>query len=144
MDGFYGEKNVSVKAKKTLSIPKKHFDKLGREVVLLKTIEGYICIYSSEVFKTLDLTGYNEYFLDEPMFVNLSDSGKLNLTNEDYKFLGFENICVIIGVGQGLEVWGAEHYKNYLKENIDNGKLEESSENSKFSSIFNIGVKNAL
>ena len=136
---FFGEYRHSIDTKGRLSIPAKMRNQCGDVVYVTRGNDGCLDLYTEE--------GWEEYYREE--LENLSKKKKVNRTYKrlitsrvsvcEFDKLGRMNIpstlretghlekeCVIIGVGDHIEIWNQQEWDSFYEEN--ESKLDEIAE----------------
>lgn len=137
---FFGEYRHSIDTKGRLSIPAKMRNQCGDMVYVTRGNDGCLDLYTEE--------GWEEYYREE--LENLSKKKKNSRTYKrlitsrvslcEFDKLGRINIpstlretahlkkeCVIIGVGDHVEIWNQHEWDTFYEDN--EGKLDEIAEN---------------
>lgn len=133
-----GEFRHNIDAKGRLIIPSKLRDQCSENVVITRGFDGCLALYTEE--------GWAEYYRklqtlpktkkEARNFVRIvtsraSDSGfdklgRINIPSVLRKDGKLEKECVIVGVGDHVEIWNQEIWDNYYDANKDN--FDEISE----------------
>ena len=135
---FMGEFRHNIDVKGRLIIPSKMREQCGSSVIITRGFDGCLALYTQD--------GWNEYYQqlqtlpktkkDARNFVRIITSkacvcefdklGRVNIPNVLRLEGKLEKECVIVGVGDHVEIWNQGVWDDYYDSNKDN--LEEFSE----------------
>ena len=140
---FMGEYHHSLDEKKRLIIPAKFRESLGNEFVITRGLENCLFVYSkvnwdkitSELsslpFTKKNARNFNRFFLSGATTAELDKSGRVLITSPQISYADLDKECIIIGVGDRLEIWSEDNWKNFydstssemsdIAENLFNG-----------------------
>ena len=59
------------------------------------------------------------FFLSGATAMELDKQGRINITSPLISYAGLEKECVIIGVGDRLEIWSLQNWNNFYNTNKD-------------------------
>lgn len=127
---FCGEYSHSLDSKKRLVLPSKLREQLGTDVVMTKSVDKCISLYTAESWKNycekLDLlpltkTRQVKRFLYASAFETSVDSQSRILISQGLcEYASLDKNVVVIGVGDHVEIWDALLWENErLSENAD-------------------------
>ncbi len=128
---FIGEFHHNIDEKKRLIIPAKYRDKLGNDFIVTKGLEKCLYVYSLDEWNkltskinTLPFTKKDARTFTRTFFAGANDcsfdkSGRIVLTDTQATYASLEKACVIIGVGERLEIWAKDSYENFMNDNAD-------------------------
>ena len=129
---FMGEFHHNIDEKGRLIIPSKFRNDLGKKFIITRGIEKCIFVYSLDEWnnmvnelKELPFTRKNartfmRMFLSGATECELDNNGRINLPTPLINYASLNKECVVIGVGDRLEIWSNEGFDNFFNENIDN------------------------
>jgi MraZ protein len=138
---FFGEYRHNMDTKGRLSIPSKMRNQCGSLVYVTRGNEGCLNVYNEE--------GWNAYYQglaqlsqrkkEARKFLRLVQSkthdiefdktGRINIPADLRSLAGLEKECVIIGVGDHMEIWNQQKWESYYEENdADFDELSEMLE----------------
>ena len=145
---FIGEYHHTIDEKKRLIIPTKFRNDLGKEFIITRGIEKCLYVYSksswdeiTDKLKTLPFTKknareFNRFFLSGATLAELDKSGRVLLTSPQISYANITKECVIVGVGERIEIWPLDSWNEFystarenmsdIAENLFNGS--ESNE----------------
>ena len=138
---FMGEFRHNIDAKGRLIIPSKLREQCGESVVITRGLDGCLALYTQE--------GWNDYYQklqtlpktkrEARNFVRIITSrasecefdklGRVNIPNVLWIEGKLEKECIIVGVGDHVEVWNQNIWDDYYDANKDNyDEISESLE----------------
>jgi MraZ protein len=144
-----GEYRHNVDEKKRLVIPSKFRSELGDKFILTRGLDKCLFIYSEEEWNKIndklkalpftqkDARNFNRFFLSGATVCEIDQAGRISITSPLVEYAGITKECVIIGVGDRLEIWSKESWESFMSDNIDN--FSDIAEN-----LFTSGDYNAL
>ena len=124
---FMGEFTHAIDEKGRLTIPAKFREELERGAVITRGYEKYLLIYTADTFKrlteraeSLSPTDPENRALLRLTFSGASDGvpdkqGRLLLPPFLREYASLNGECVIVGVGQYVEVWSKDGWAEQLK-----------------------------
>ena len=136
-----GEFRHNIDAKGRLIIPSKLREQCGESVVITRGFDGCLALYTQE--------GWNDYYqklqtlpktkerhvtllellLQEQVNVNFDKLGRVNIPNVLRIEGKLEKECIIVGVGDHVEIWNQNIWDDYYDANKDNfDEISESLE----------------
>ena len=136
---FIGEYHHTIDEKKRLIIPSKFREEIGVNFVVTKGLDGCLYVYSIDTWnsiidklKTLSFTKkdartFMRFFLSSATVCEFDKQGRINLVNTLIDYAKINKECVIIGVGDRLEIWDEVEFKKLMDDKIDT--INEISEN---------------
>ena len=139
---FIGEYNYSIDEKGRLFLPSEMRIELGLEIVVNRGIEKCLYVYplsewekivnklSSLSFTKKSNREFSRLFLSGAYQREIDTKGRINLDKKLMDYANLSKECVIIGVGERLEIWDSEEWKKYYLERQT--VLEEISEGIEF------------
>ena len=126
-----GEFHHNLYEKGRLIIPSKFRNELGEAYVITKGLDKCLFIYSITEWdkivsklNTLQFTkknvrAFERSFIGSASLNEFDKQGRINITSPLVHYANITKECVIIGVGERLEIWSLEDYNKYMKENED-------------------------
>ena len=135
---FMGEFKHNIDAKGRLIIPSKLREQCGSSVIVTRGFDGYLALYTQE--------GWDDYYQklqmlpktkkDARNFVRIITSrasecefdklGRINIPSVLRVEGKLEKECIIVGVGDHVEIWNESLWQDYYDMNKDN--FDEISE----------------
>ncbi|MGB4695004.1 MAG: division/cell wall cluster transcriptional repressor MraZ [Bacilli bacterium] len=137
-----GEFHYNIDEKGRLFLPSELRTELGSEVVINRGIEKCLYVYPMEEWEkilqklsTLSFTKksnreFSRMFLSGAYKREIDAKGRINLDKNLIEYAGLQRECVIIGVGERLELWDKQEWERYYDERRH--LLEEISEGIDF------------
>ena len=129
---FMGEFHHNIDEKGRLIIPSKFRNDLGKKFIITRGIEKCIFVYSLDEWnnmvnelKELPFTRKNartfmRMLMSGATECELDNNGRINIPSPLVNYASIDKECVVIGVGDRLEIWSSEGFDNFFNENIDN------------------------
>ena len=102
--------------------------------------DGSLAIYTEESFSRLaeklaagsptgqDRRAYSRMFYARAQRVEMDGQGRIRIDPELVKLAGLQDECVLVGVGDRLELWDASRWEQYQSE--QQAKFDELAENA--------------
>lgn len=130
---FMGEYHHNLDDKNRLIIPSKFRDELGDEFIITRGIDACLFVYSKSSFQKIvdkletlpftkkDARNFNRFFLSGATAVELDKQGRASISQTLTNYAALDKECVVIGVGDRLEIWAKENWDNFYnsaKENM--------------------------
>lgn len=139
-DGYMlmGEFHHNLDEKSRLIIPSKFRSELGERFVITKGLDKCLFVYSevewnkivqkvsSLQFTKKNVRAFERAFVGGASTIEFDKQGRINITSPLVHYANISKECVIIGVNERLEIWSAEEFEKYMKENEE--CLEEITE----------------
>ena len=122
---FIGEFHHNIDDKKRLIIPSKFREELGEEFVITRGIENCLYVYSKSSWDeitnklgTLPFTkknarSFNRFFLSGATIAEFDKNGRVLITSPQLSYADITKECVIIGVGDRLEIWSLQKWNEF-------------------------------
>ncbi len=129
---FIGEYHHNIDEKNRLIIPSKFREELKDEVIITRGLENCLFLYPKNNWKKIadklnslpftkkDARSFNRFFLSGATSATFDKQGRINISPvlTDYAKLNKE--CVIIGVGDRLEIWSLAKWNEFFTANEEN------------------------
>jgi len=134
-----GEYHHNIDDKNRLIIPSKYRDELKDEFIITKGFESCLFVYPldewQKIFSKLealpftkkDARNFVRFFLSGAIQTEVDKQGRIKLTSSMISYANILKECVIVGVGNRLEIWAKENWNKFLLENEE--KLSSLAEN---------------
>lgn len=127
---FMGEYHHTIDDKGRLTIPSKIRYELGEEFIITRGLDGCLFIYTKETWNNIikkyetlpnvkNARNFMRFFLSGAEANEFDKQGRVNIPSPLIKYAGINKDCVIIGVGNRVEVWSAEKWDSFITENED-------------------------
>ena len=145
-----GEFHHTIDDKGRIIIPAKFRDDLGNEFVITRGLEECLFVYpksrwdeiisklNSLPFTKKDARSFMRFFLSGATAIEFDKQGRINITSPLISYAGLEKDCVVVGVGDRLEIWSAEKWNTFYDTNKED--LSNIAENL-FDSNWEMGEK---
>jgi len=126
-----GEYHHTIDDKGRIFVPAKFRPELGEQFVVTRGLESCLFVYSMSEWNkivsklnTLPFTkqsvrNFSRFFLSGATIVELDKQGRINITSPLTTYASLEKECIIIGVGERLEIWNEKAWNEFLDNNID-------------------------
>ena len=123
---FTGEYHHSVDEKGRLVLPAKYRNELGEKFVITRGIEHCLYVYSidswnditnklnSLPFTKKDAREFTRFFLSGATVAEFDSQGRVNITSPQLSYADIEKECVVVGVGNRLEIWAIENWNTFM------------------------------
>ena len=134
-----GEYHHNIDDKGRLILPSKFREDLGEEFVVTRGLEQCLFVYPINEWekitgklKTLPFTkkdarSFMRFFLSGATAAAFDKQGRINITSLLISYADIKKECVIIGVGDRLEIWAKEKWDSFYDTNKDD--LSDIAEN---------------
>jgi MraZ protein len=128
---FIGEYNFNIDGSHRINIPNSFKKGLEGQFVVAKGFEKCLYIVSREEWinlsnklNQLSITKVNNRkfiraFNSGAYETELDAKGRICINKVLFDYAGLDKECVIIGVGNRIEIWDTKEYEKYLNENSD-------------------------
>ncbi len=135
---FMGEYHQKIDEKGRVTIPAKIRYELGESFVITRGLDGCLFIYPKTVWEKIvtkyqqlpnvkDARNFMRFFLSGAMTLDFDKQGRINIASPLIKYANLQKDCVVIGVGERLEIWSLDNWNNFINENEDS--LSEIADN---------------
>ena len=127
-----GEFHHNLDDKNRLIIPSKFRNEIGNKFIVTRGIEKCLFVYSVdewnkiiEKLNTLPFTNkdartFMRMFLSGATECELDNNGRVCINGPLMNYASLSKECVVIGVGDRLEIWDQDMFDNFFNTNIDN------------------------
>ena len=131
---FIGQYNHNVDAKGRMILPSKFREKLGDNVIISRGLDGCLSVYSIDKWQDIEskLTSlpttkkkardYARLVLSSAADAEFDKMGRINIPKHLINIATLEKKCIVIGVGDYLEIWDEAKWLEY------NSNVEQSFE----------------
>jgi len=126
-----GEYHHTIDDKGRLILPAKVRDDLGDNFIVTRGLDKCLFVYPmkdwdriTKKLNTLPFTkgnarSYTRLLYSGATAAEFDKQGRINITSPLISYADIKKECVIIGVGDRLEIWAKEVWDNYYESNID-------------------------
>ena len=134
-----GEYHHNIDDKGRLILPSKFREDLGEEFVVTRGLEECLFVYpknewqkitdklKSLPFTKKDARSFMRFFLSGATATVFDKQGRINITSLLVSYASLKKECVIIGVGDRLEIWSKEKWDSFYDNNKED--LSDIAEN---------------
>ena len=134
-----GEYHHNIDDKGRLILPSKFREDLGEEFVVTRGLEECLFVYpksewqkitdqlKSLPFTKKDARSFMRFFLSGATATVFDKQGRINITSLLISYADLKKECVIIGVGDRLEIWSKEKWDAFYNNNKED--LSDIAEN---------------
>ena len=127
---FMGEYHHTIDDKGRLTIPSKIRYELGENFIVTRGLDGCLFVYPKETWESLivkyqdlpnvkDARNFMRFFLSGANNQEFDRQGRINISSPLIKYAEIIKDCVIIGVGDHLEIWSDERWNGFVAANED-------------------------
>ncbi len=128
---FIGQYHHNLDDKGRLTIPSKIRYELKDNFIVTRGLDGCLFIYPNSTWQnimskyenlpnTKDTRNFMRFFLSSASITNVDKQGRINIPEILLNYADITKECVIIGVGDRVEIWSLNHWNNFIKENENN------------------------
>ncbi len=129
---FMGEYHHSIDDKGRLIIPSKFRNDVGEKFVLTRGIEHCLYLYPFDVWEQItnkleslpftkkDTREFTRFFLSGATVTEFDSQGRVNITSPQISYANINKECVIVGVGNKLEIWAVENWNSFISTAYEN------------------------
>jgi len=130
-----GEYHHTIDDKGRIIIPSKFREELGTNFVVTRGLEECLFVYPKErwdkitkklnelPFTKKDARSFMRFFLSGATAMEFDKQGRINITSPLSTYAGLKKDCVVVGVGDRLEIWSLENWQSFYdtnKEDLSN------------------------
>ncbi len=131
MSMLMGEYHHTIDDKGRLILPAKFRDDLGDSFVITRGLETCLFVYPMKEWEkitkrlnTLPFTkknarSFSRFILSGATVTEFDRQGRINITSPLISYADIKKECVIIGVGDRLEIWASEKWNDFYESNKD-------------------------
>lgn len=124
-----GEYHHNIDEKGRLTLPAKFREELGEEVIVTRGLEECLFLYTKTEwdkimskleklpFTKKDARSFMRFFLSGATATVFDKQGRINITSPLISYANLDHECVIVGVGDRLEIWDLDKWNNFYTEN---------------------------
>lgn len=128
---FMGEYHHSIDDKGRLIIPSKIRGELGEDFIITRGLDNCLFIYPRdewnniinkyrELPNTKDARNFMRFFLSGATESEFDKQGRIKIPGPLSNYAGLIKDCIIIGVGERLEIWSRENWSDFIDKNEAN------------------------
>ena len=128
---FMGEYHHTIDDKGRLTIPSKIRYELGENFIITRGLDGCLFVYKKDIFEAMinkyqelpnikDARNFRRFILSGANNLEFDKQGRINISSSLIKYAELKKECVVIGVGDHLEIWDEQRWNKFISENEDN------------------------
>ncbi len=134
-----GEYNSNLDEKSRLVIPSKLRQYLSDEFVITRGLDNCLFIYPKDSFDKIteklsslpftkkDARNFTRFFLSGASITSFDKQGRVLINAPLINYANIKKECVIIGVGDRIEIWSKDNWEKFFNEKSD--ELSDIAEN---------------
>lgn len=123
---FMGEYHHNMDDKNRLIVPSKFREKLGETFIVTRGLENCLFIYALEDWERIvkkleslpftkkDARKFMRFFLSGATNLEFDKQGRITIPSPLLSHANIKKECVIIGVGERVEIWGVEEWEKFF------------------------------
>ena len=124
-----GEFHHSIDDKGRLILPAKFREDLGNEFIVTRGLESCLFVYPikewnkiTQRLNTLPFTkknarSFTRFLLSGATATEFDKQGRINITSPLISYADLKKECVVIGVGDRLEIWSSDNWNKFYDTN---------------------------
>ncbi len=124
-----GEFHHNIDEKGRLTLPAKFRDELGESFIITRGLEECLFVYTMDEwakitrrlnnlpFTKKDARSFMRFFLSGATAAEFDKQGRINITSPLISYAELKKECVIIGVGDRLEIWSSDKWNDFYNDN---------------------------
>ena len=128
---FLGEYHHSIDEKGRLILPSKLRDDLGDTFVITRGLEECLFVYPMDEWNKItkklnalpftkkDARSFSRFFMSGATMAEFDKQGRINITSPLISYADLKKECVIVGVGDRLEIWSLDKWNNFYESSKD-------------------------
>lgn len=126
-----GEFHHNIDEKGRLILPAKFREELGENFIITRGLEECLFVYPNDEWEKItkklnslpftkkDARSFMRFFLSGATAAEFDKQGRINITSPLVTYADLKKECVIIGVGDRLEIWSSDRWNNFYGTNKD-------------------------
>ena len=126
-----GEYHHNIDEKGRLTLPAKFREELGNEVIVTRGLESCLFLYTKvewdKIMKKLeklpftkkDARSFMRFFLSGATATEFDKQARINLAQTLIQYADLKKECIIVGVGDRLEIWSLDKWNDFYSSNKD-------------------------
>ena len=135
---FIGEYHHNIDEKGRIIIPSKLRSELKEDFVITRGLDNCLFIYPKDKWVKIiskyeelpnikDTRNFMRTFLSGATYAEFDKQGRINIASSLIEYANLEKECVVLGVGDRLEIWSKDRWNTFFTENQDS--LSDIAEN---------------
>jgi MraZ protein len=129
---LFGGFDHKIDKKGRVFIPSAFREELGESFILTRGLEECLFVYPMKEWEKItqklknlpftkkDARSFMRFFLSGATAAEFDKQGRINITSPLISYAEIKKECVIIGVGDRLEIWSSEKWNSFYNDNKDN------------------------
>ena len=124
---FMGEYHQKIDDKGRITIPSKLRYELGESFIVTRGLDNCLFIYPKEIWDSIinkyenlpnvkEARNFMRFFLSGANIQQFDKQGRINISGPLMKYSNLTKECVIIGVGNRLEIWSKDRWNEFTNE----------------------------
>ena len=133
---FMGEYHYNLDEKGRLTIPSKFRDELGYEFIITRGLDNCLFVYTKKEWEnklaqyntlpnTKDSRKFMRLFLSGAILSSTDKQGRTNISAPLMTYANLTKECVIIGVGDHVEIWDSNLWQEFMNDIDDISDIAE-------------------
>ena len=130
-----GEYHHNIDEKGRLTLPAKFRKELGESFIITRGLDQTLFVYPKDIWEKMitqfnklpftkkDNRNFMRFFLSGAIVGEFDKQGRVNITSPLIAYANLNKECVIVGVGDRLEIWSLDRWNNFY-----NSTFEEMSD----------------
>lgn len=126
-----GEYHHNIDDKGRLTLPSKFREELGENFIITRGLDECLFVYSIDEWKKIsdklnslpftkkNARSFKRFIFSGATAAEFDKQGRINITSLLVSYADLKKECVIIGVGDRLEIWSSEKWNNFYDTNKD-------------------------
>jgi len=128
---FMGEYHHTIDEKGRIILPSKFREELGEEFFVTRGLDDCLFVYPKTEWQKItnklknlpftkkDARSFTRFFLSGATATVFDKQGRINITSPLISYAGLKKECVIVGVGDRIEIWSSDNWNNFYTSNSD-------------------------
>lgn len=125
---FMGEYHQKLDEKGRLTIPAKIRNEIGNDFIVTRGMDGCLFIYQKNTWNKIiekyqnlpnikQARNFMRFLLSGANTQNFDRQGRISINAQLIKYASLTKDCIVIGVGDRLEIWNEENWNKFTLEN---------------------------
>ena len=127
-----GEYHHTIDDKGRIIIPSKFRYELGDKFIITRGLENCLFVYPEKAWNQIveklnklpftkkDARNFSRFFLSGATTVEFDKQGRININSPLINYANLQKECIVVGVGDRLEIWSSDEWNNFFDNNKDN------------------------
>ena len=125
---FMGEYHQKIDDKGRLTIPAKIREEVGNNFIVTRGLDGCLFVYPKTTWEGIvkkyqelpnvkDARNFMRFFLSGAINLDFDKQGRINISSPLANYANLTKNCVVIGVGERVEIWSEDRWNALLEDN---------------------------